>query len=145
MINKLKILDVLGKYTGLRHCSISENSGEEFYHKYLNNAFKDSFSRHIKLEVDLDGVRGYSPSFIDEAFGNLIYDFKLENVKPLLIVKSNDFDYWINNIYNETFTAWEKRRKNNEAPRKTEDHDPWWRIVKHEPKLEIWERASEQC
>ncbi|QMU31545.1 STAS-like domain-containing protein [Adhaeribacter radiodurans] len=142
MENKLKVLNVLGKYTGLRHSIISENSGEEFYHKFLNYAFYESFVKKEKLEVDLDGVRGYSPSFIDEAFGNLVFDFKLENVKKYLIIKSEDFDYWIKNIYEDTYDAWESKRIKNELPRKTEDHKPWWRIINTIPEKSVWEKKS---
>lgn len=133
MENTLKILEVFGRYTGLRHCTISEKSGEEFYHQYLNGSFYESFSNKTLLTVDLDGVRGYSPSFLDEAFGNLVYDFELSNVEKFLKIKSEDFPFWAKNIKEETFPSWEKRRINKEKPVKTEDHQPWWRLIDSVP------------
>lgn len=143
MENTLKILDVFGRFTGLRHCSISEKSGEEFYHKYLNFAFKNAFSNNLKLKVDLDGVRGYSPSFIDEAFGNLVFDFKLKNVKKHLIIKSDDFDFWKQSIQEDSFESWELKRKKNEFPKKTCIHEPWWKIENGDLLESVWIKPNE--
>ena len=68
-------------YPGLRHHSISDNSGEDFYHTLLNLKFKEVYENASVLTVILDGTEGYAPSFLDEAFGNLIYDFSIEIVK----------------------------------------------------------------
>lgn len=38
-------------------------------------------SKDLMLLVDLDGTSGYPSSFLDEAFGELVYDFSLEEVK----------------------------------------------------------------
>ena len=73
------------EYPGLRHCSISDDSGEEFYHEILNYKFKECFERDETLIVNIDYTAGYAPSFLDEAFGNLVFDFSLLNIKKLLI------------------------------------------------------------
>ena len=71
--------------TGLRHCDVSECSGEDFYHKKLNQAFAEAYQKKDKLTLVLDGVLGgYTPSFLDEAIGNLVYDFGLKTVKQYL-------------------------------------------------------------
>ncbi len=134
----LKILEVFGRFTGLRHCSISEKSGEEFYHKYLNKAFKDAYSTGSKLLVDLDGVRGYSPSFVDEAFGNLVFDFGLKNIEKHLIIKSDDYDYWVTSIKNDSFKHWELKRNDNQLPKKTIIHLPWWKVNAGELEESVW-------
>lgn len=124
----LNIRDEFGPVTGLRHCKISEKSGEEFYHELFNSFFKSALDSNVKLEVVLDGIRGYSPSFIDESFGNLIYDFGEDLVKSNLVIISDSKPFWINNIKTETFPVWIERRKNNKKPIKTAEHEDWWRL-----------------
>jgi len=122
----ISIKQEFSPYTGLRHSNVSEKSGEEFYHDILNKEFKLSIDNKEKLTVDLDGIRGYSPSFIDEAFGNLIYDFGLELVKKHLVIKSDDKPFWKQSIERETFPLWEQRRLNSQAPKKTVSHPERW-------------------
>ena len=43
------------EYPGLRHCDISDFSGEEFYHKRLNGEFFNSLNNGEKLTVVLGG------------------------------------------------------------------------------------------
>lgn len=132
MENKLIVKEKFGSYTGLRHSIVSEKSGEEFYHKFLNKEFKNSAQKSIVLVVDLDGVRGYSPSFIDEAFGNLVYDFSLSLVKKFLIIKSDDKTFWKDFIETETYPQWEQRRIAKMFPKKTEKHSAYWRYDNNE-------------
>ena len=124
----------------MRHCSVSECSGEEFYHNHLNAAFKNSLDRNEKLEISLDGVDGYSPSFIDEIFGNLVYDFSLKIVSKNLEIVSLEEPEWMESIKNETYPQWENRRKKQMHPKVTVDHSAWWRL-NSEGHLEkkIWE------
>jgi len=114
-------------FTGLRHCEYSENSGEAFYHDYLNQAFKDALDANEKLTILLDGGEGYAPSFLDEAFGNLVYDFTLKIVKPNIILLSTQEPHWIDMIQNQTYLQWEERRIRNEPPKVTKQHKPWFR------------------
>ncbi len=123
----LSILHDFSEYTGLRYCSISENSGEEFYHEILNKAFYDAISNDVKLTIDLDNTAGYSPSFIDEAFGNLIYDFSLELVKNNLVIISLQEPHWLEMLTNETYKLWEERRQKKSFPKITKDHNAWYR------------------
>ncbi|MGV0846829.1 STAS-like domain-containing protein [Empedobacter falsenii] len=125
----MKILELFGRFTGLRYVSLSEKSGEEFYHNYLNEIFKENIDSKTVLTVDLDGIRGYSPSFIDEVFGNLIYDFGDEYVNKYLLIKSDNNQFWIDSIKNETFKNWSIRRKKGDEPKKTDNHNEWWRLV----------------
>ncbi len=126
MTNMLVVKEEFGEFTGLRHSNVSEKSGEDFYHTILNNKFKTSAEKGNVLTVDLDGIRGYSPSFIDEAFGKLVYDFGIILVKNFLRIKSDDKPYWINAIESETYLMWENRRKNKREPVITEVHPSWW-------------------
>ena len=117
------------EYPGLRHCSISDDSGEEFYHEILNYKFKECFERDETLIVNIDYTAGYAPSFLDEAFGNLVFDFSLLNIKKHLSIISNDEPDLKELIEKETFIQWEERRKENELPKITKKHKDWFRLV----------------
>lgn len=60
---------------GPRYVRQGEDSGEDYYHKVLNHEFYEALISGQVLEVSLDGTSGYASSFLDEAFGNLVYDF----------------------------------------------------------------------
>lgn len=123
---------------GPRYCSQGDDSGEDFYHKKLNALFAEAFKNKSVLVVTLDGADGYASSFLDEAFGNLVYDFGAEIVKKYLKIISNDEDIWGTMIFEETLPEWEKRRKNNEHARVTQTHDAWFRVVNGDLKKNIW-------
>lgn len=138
----VKILTDFNEYPGLRNCSISDNSGELFYHRILNGAFKQAFEKREQLIVDLDDTGGYASSFLDEAFGNLVYDFTLDNVSRLVEIISFQEPHWKTMIENETYVQWEHRRKNGEVPKVTCDHDAWFRLVNNEIKESVWEHSN---
>ena len=62
------------------------------------------------LEVYLDGTAGYPSSFLDEAFGELVYDFSLDVVKRYLKIKTDRYLRHKSMILEETFTQWENKR-----------------------------------
>jgi len=117
------------EYPGLRHSSISDDSGEEYYHSTLNHAFKNSYEKKQRLVINMDFTAGYAPSFLDEAFGNLIYDFGLETVNNLLEIISEQEPDLKEMLISETFPQWEQRRNNNDEPKKTKTHQEWFRLV----------------
>ena len=134
----LSILNDFSEYPKLRYCSLSEDSAEKFYHEKLNAAFEDAYSKKIILVVNIDYTAGYTSSFLDEAFGNLVYDFGLNLVKDFLKIISEDEPYWIDMIANETFPQWEERRKKGQEPKKTCIHSPWVRIINNISEKKIW-------
>lgn len=114
------------KLPGLRLSSISEKSGEDYYHEVLNGAFAEALKANEKLTVVLDGTRGYPPSFLDEAFGNLVYDFTLDRVLANLEIVSTIEPHWIPYIQSK-LKEWEGRRKAGKPIRKvTAVHKPWY-------------------
>jgi hypothetical protein len=135
---KIKVLD-FDEFPGLRHCSISENSGEEYYHKVLNEAFKNAYENNEKLVIDLDGTDAYASSFLDEAFGNLVYDFTLANVSRLIEIISNDEPHWVKMVEEKTYPQWETRRINKEKIVITEAHKNWYRLTNGELISNVWE------
>lgn len=133
-------------YTGLRYCSISEMSGEDFYHTMLNSYFKKALEKKEKLEIILDDVEddGYSPSFIDESFGNLVYDFTADIVKNNLILHSEKDPHIVNQIMEMTIPSWERRRLQGEDPKKTVRHRPWFRFIEGNYVSKVWVNVSDK-
>lgn len=134
----ISVLSNFSKYPGLRHCKFSETSGERFYHEVLNSEFKKSYENNELLKVVLDQTDGYASSFLDESFGNLVYDFTLEIVRKHLEIISEEEPHWLDMIYNKTFVEWEERRRKSDSPRITAKHKPWFRIVGTELKIDTW-------
>ena len=85
------------------------------------------------MVVDLDETAGYPPSFLDEAFGRLAFDFGLDAVKRTLIIVSKDEPSWENMIFDSTLILWERRRRENKKPVCSEDYPnkPWWHSSKN--------------
>lgn len=103
----------------------NNDSGEDFYHNVLNLKFVECIQNDAILIVNLDGVDGYMSSFLDEAFGNLVYDFGIELVKQHLKIISEEEPEWIDMIKNNTYPDWSERRKNKLIPKKTTKHEGW--------------------
>lgn len=135
--NKL-IVAKYTEYPGPRYCSQGNSSGEEFYHEVLNNAFATALESKQKLEVVLDGTAGYASSFLDEAFGNLIFDFSLEVVKQNILIISKQEPDWVKMIFEEVFNDWELRRKECTNPRKTIEHIEWFRYAEGKLNKKVW-------
>ena len=126
--------------TGLRYCNESDFSGEDFYHRKLNAWFADAYQNNEQVKIILDGGEdGYGPSFRDEAFGNLVYDFSLDIVKKILIIESPGEELWKEEIEENTFPDWEKRRTKKETPKQTESHDAWYRLIDNKLERKVWE------
>lgn len=85
-------------------------SGEAFYINILNKEFKECYENKQKLILCLDGVSGYPSSFLDEAIGELVYDFRLENVERLLEFETRMYKKRVSQVKEETYIQWEKRR-----------------------------------
>ena len=138
----LNIFEDYSEYTGLRHCNISDNSGEDFYHRVLNSKFKEAYESNQKLVVVLDRVDGYASSFLDEAFGNLVYDYSFEIVKGIVEIISEQEPHWKTMIEEKTYLQWEKRRKNNEFPKVTATHNPWSRLINNQIITKVWDYSA---
>lgn len=134
----ISILKDFTEFPGLRHCNISDNSGEEFYHSVLNKAFKEAYEKKEKLVVSLDDTAGYASSFLDEAFGNLVYDFTYDVVTHYIDIISEQEPHWKELIEKQTFEEWEKRRKDNKPPKITKEHDAWFKLIDNQIQEKIW-------
>lgn len=134
---ELKVLDY-SISPGPRYCNQGDESGEDFYHKVLNKVFYDALKEDIKLHINLDGPDGYASSFLDEAFGNLVYDFGKDVVLKHVQIISNEEPEWIDMIQNNTYGEWERRRINAEEPTCTTEHEAWYRTNKKSIELKKW-------
>ena len=141
METKSKIVLSIMSYStspGPRYCDQGDDSGEDFYHQILNAKFYEAYTSDTILVVDLDGPDGYASSFLDEAFGNLVYDFGKDVVKKHIIIKSDEEPEWKSMLVNDTFEEWEKRRKDSDAPKVTKEHEDWYRIDNNTMKKGKW-------
>lgn len=126
---------------GPRYTNQGDDSGESYYHEILNEAFANAVSQKNTLVVDLDGPDGYASSFLDEAFGNLVYDFGMTMVQQFLEVKSEEEPEWIDMLESDTYIKWEKRRKNSQIPKVTSEHKPWKRFNNDNIEEGIWNHS----
>jgi|CXWL01.1.fsa_nt_gi hypothetical protein len=136
----IKVKD-FAEVPGLRSSKISEDSGEDYYHEQLNTAFAEAYRTKNKLEVDLDGTRGLLPSFLDEAFGNLVYDFSLKWVKELIVITSTIEPHWIPYIWKKS-DEWESRRVGQQNRIVTKTHEPWYALVDDKLVKKQWSLPS---
>lgn len=125
---------------GLRTHDITPgNSGEDFYHQLLNQKFYDAIVGNTILIVDLDDTAGYSPSFIDESFGRLTYDFGKKLIDAHLEIKSDEELLWKPTIFDSVVLKWQKRRENSESPTISSGFSPtpWWHLTTSESFIQI--------
>lgn len=112
----IKVLDFT-EYPDVRYIEQDENSGEQFYKDVVKLNYSKAISENKILTVDLDNTAGYASSFLDEAFGNLVYDFEYDKIQNHLKIKSEQEPDWINIILNEILPSW-KKKKDKGNPRK---------------------------
>lgn len=117
----IRVIDFT-EYPGVRYKHQGDrDTGEDFYYEKVNPSFKQAIEEDKILEVDLDGTAGYASSFLDESFGNLVYDFSYEEITKRLKIKSDEEPDWIEVIFEETLVEWKKKKDDNQ-PRKVESN-----------------------
>lgn len=92
---------------GARIYSDGPFSGQEFYEKLLKKQFELAIKEGVKLKVILDGVEGYTSSFINEAFSLLGNEFDSDLVWNTLIIVSNETPKYIQKVKESVY---EKRK-----------------------------------
>ncbi len=99
----------------IRQDKIGEsNSGEAFYLQTLNEAFAQAYKEKKQLVLELDGVSGYPSSFLDEAIGELVFDFTLKIVSNFLDFNTVMYKRRVKQVKEETYLQWEQRRINKD-------------------------------
>ena len=71
---RVNVAREFSKLPGLRYVRLGRFSGEEFRQKFLIEPLR----RGDAVVVELDGVRGYGSSFLEEAFGGAVRELSLE-------------------------------------------------------------------
>lgn len=112
------------EYPGPRYQHQGKKSGEEYYYEVLKKEFTNAMQSDSTLVIDLDGTAGYASSFIDEAFGNLIYDFDYSEITKRIEILSLREPDWIELVKNDIFQEWKQKKENN-SPRKPTELPPY--------------------
>jgi hypothetical protein len=107
------------EYPDVRYIDQDENSGEEYYYNVIQPNFELALSENKILIVDLDNTAGYASSFLDEAFGNLVYDFDFASIKKHLDIISTQEPDWKNIILEEILDIWKKKLDTNKPRKET--------------------------
>lgn len=114
----LNVIDY-SEYPGPRYNSQGPDSGEKFYVEKLNPVFSKCIECGSVLVVNLDGTAGFASSFLDEAFGQLTYDFGRGVLENSLKIVSMDEPEWPSMIWEETIPQWQNRREKGQSPKAT--------------------------
>ncbi len=83
---RISVAKQFTKLPGARYIRLGPFSGEEFRQKFL----EDPLRQGKTVIVELDGVRGYGSSFLDEAFGGVVRELDLDiaDAKKRLLVET---------------------------------------------------------
>lgn len=99
------------KLPGLRYIRLGPFSGEEFRQKFLIPPLKQGKT----VIVELDGVRGYGSSFLEEAFGGSVREMDLDVADALKRLKvETTMESWRLDVDEYIRTA--KSRKTGSSP-----------------------------
>lgn len=80
-------------------------SGEDFYETKLLPMYDDAVKQGVKLEIELDGTKGYPSSFLDQSFGELARNKGVTNVRSVIKFHATVFK-WVIKYINEEI--WDK-------------------------------------
>lgn len=82
----MKIINIrkdFSRYPAGRYIADGPYNGEKFREDFLIPALFEAINKKEKVKVELDGVRGYNSSFLEEAFGGLMRSGKFSSIKDL--------------------------------------------------------------
>lgn len=105
----IKVADFT-EYPDVRYIEQDEKSGEEYYYEIIKPNFDTALAKKKILCVDLDNTAGYASSFLDEAFGNLVYDFEYVKIIMHLKLISIQEPDWKEIILEEILPIWKQKK-----------------------------------
>ena len=76
---------------GGRWIRLGPFSGEAFYENILKIKFESALNAKSKLNIYLDGTKGYGSSFLDQSFGELSRNYNFSDVKNTIVFNSQNF------------------------------------------------------
>ena len=88
--DKISIAKEFTKEPGARYKYEGNHSGELFLEILLRDRFIKALNENYVLEIDLDGVVGFPPSFVSGSFGVLSVEQGFQNVLNHISFKSAD-------------------------------------------------------
>lgn len=106
----IRVLDFT-EAPGPRFINQGEHSGEQFYVEVLNGTMAQCIRENKELDILLDGTAGYPSSFLDQAFGELVYDFTREIVEQRVHIITVVNRRRKVKLESETYPQWEEKRK----------------------------------
>lgn len=104
---KISIASDFSRYPAGRTRRDGDFSAEEFRERLLIPALREAYDHGGRVIVVLDGVYGYSSSFLEETFGGLVRRkmFKPDWLKRALLIEANDPIYASYKIDAEKYLA----------------------------------------
>jgi len=111
----IKIAKDFSDTPGPRYENEGKFSGEKFRKEVLEPTVRKALKEGKKIKVDLDHTAGYGTSFLEEAFGGLIRNDKIEykRLKESLELKSEEEEYLIDDINEYLREAYDETEKNS--------------------------------
>jgi|AOAMet1_18_M0_10_1038524.scaffolds.fasta_scaffold11385_2 hypothetical protein len=83
-----KFVEEYSKYPGVRFIRLGPFSGEDFRENVLREVFD---TEKVDIAIDATGVvTSFSPSFLDECFGQLAKDYGITEFKNKVFIFSDD-------------------------------------------------------
>lgn len=115
---KISVLKDFTRAPGPRYIFEGKNSGELFRENLLVPKLREAIARKTVLQIDLDGTAGYGTSFLEEVFGGLIREDKLEfsTIKRTLKFKSTEDPFLIEEIEEYLLDAREEAQEGKQEP-----------------------------
>jgi hypothetical protein len=98
---ELSVATEFSRTPGPRYIREGNYSGELFREKLLSKVVKRAIDTGVTLWIDLDGTAGYGTSFLEEAFGGLVREDRIDakKLREILEIKSEEEDYLIQDIF----------------------------------------------
>jgi hypothetical protein len=108
----ISIAEAYSKFPAGRYPADGPFNGERFRNEVLIPAIKKAAAQGERVVVLLDGVLGYSSSFLEEVFGGLVRsgEFSKDVIKQVLEIKADDVAYQPAKIDAEAYIEEELRR-----------------------------------
>ena len=81
------------------------------------------------IETDPQSLYAYKTIMFYDTINKLIKEFK---------IISNEEPEWIDMLEKETYIQWETRRNDQLVPKKTSEHEAWWKFINNSFEKKIW-------
>lgn len=87
-MKKVSIAKDFTRFPSGRYMANGSTSGEAFRKKFL----EEPVSNREEVQIDFDGTIGYGSSFLEEAFGGVVRELKINSKDILALLKFSSSD-----------------------------------------------------